>query len=224
MRAYLIIPFLGLLGLLAACEQPLEKHSELRWATVDKNQLQRSMTDIIHQLNPYPEEIYFDRSTVSNQLKALRRDHKMVKNECIVMPPEIDPKEASILSEREVATMLRNRRIPVLNGECLSEKDLIARLAAIDGEIKALETLTGKRQVFDKNISRMATEATTEAVKNYARGRYDLIVNTRAKDILFNSDKVVLDVTQAIVENYREAHIPLNDPSAQEAAQETAQP
>ena len=91
---------------------------------------------------------------------------------------------------------------------------IVQRLAAIEGEIKELETLTNKRRSFDKHISNLAKDAISEAVRNFAHGRYDLIVNTRAKEILFNSNKGVLDVTQAIVEHYRESHMPSTIPSA----------
>jgi hypothetical protein len=211
MRAYLIIP---LLVLFAGCDQVIEKHSELRWATVDKGQLQRSMTSIIHQMNPYPEEIYFDTSTVASQLKTLRRNHKMINNECKIAPAEIDLKTAKAMSDRDLRLMLQKRVIPVLDEECLNNRDITQRLAVIEGEIKGLETLTNKRRSFDKHISNLAKEAIMEAVRNFAHGRYDLIVNTRAKEILFNNDKGVLDVTQAIVEHYRESHMPSTTPSA----------
>ena len=118
------------------------------------------------------------------------------------------------MSDRDLRLMLQKRVIPVLDEECLNNRDIIQRLAAIEGDIKGLETLTNKRRSFDKNISKIAKDATLEAVRNFANGRYHLIVNTRAKDILFNSDKGVLDVTQAIVEHYRESHMPSTTPSA----------
>ncbi|GFM90533.1 MULTISPECIES: hypothetical protein [Pseudomonas] len=74
--------------------------------------------------------------------------------------------------------------------------DLRVRLAG-------MEAVEEKRRQFDMNIRKKIEQAADDAIENYARSqKYERVVGSDSS-IVYNEKKVVLDITEAVIESIK---------------------
>jgi hypothetical protein len=169
--------------------------NKLKWATVDQPQVKQALSRLILNDTPYPEDIYYDKNVMSNKLKALKDGKRQEEMKC-ALPND---KDTSIDYSR---SRYFNKREEMLDLNCLKQKEISESINTFNEQISGQQELINKRNSFDKKIAGMADIASIKAIKDYSKGKFDLILNARRSDVIYNKGGVTLDVTGSVIEFY----------------------
>lgn len=169
--------------------------SKLKWATVDQSQIKQTLSRLILQDNPYPEDIYYDKNVMSNKLKALKRGRRQEEMKCILPSNESKPTGYS-------ASRYFNKQKELLDPSCLKQKEISEFISSFNKQIIVQQGLIDRRNSFDKKIADMANTASIKAIEEYSKDKFDLILNARRNNVIYNRGGVTLDVTGSVIEHY----------------------
>jgi hypothetical protein len=170
---------------------------KLKWATVDQHQIKEKLSRLILQDNPYPEDIYYDKSMMSNRLKALKNIKRQEEIKCLFPDSSNTDKTTGYSSSNYF-----NIGKQLLDPNCLSQKEISELLSSLNKQISEQQELIDRRASFDRKIEDMANVASIKAIENYSKDKFDLILDTRRNTIIYNRGGVSLDVTGSVIEYY----------------------
>lgn len=184
-------------SILSSCTpQNNEGHSNLleslNWATADRRAIKDAISQILLQKTPYPDDIYFDSNALYNELRSLKQKLKRAENSC---GDQSNSKNSfSIRDGSELKT----------NPRCKSISLNTKLIESLNIQIENQNDIIAKRKVFDMHINDQANTEVSFAIKSYARNRYRLVLESKSRNILYNQEGVFIDITDAVIENYRE--------------------
>ncbi|GFM85612.1 hypothetical protein PSCICO_10110 [Pseudomonas cichorii] len=195
---------------LSACRFEFGSQPPLPWAQVKKSVIVSALSERIRQANPYPSELgdplqqRTDQEQLRRQISDLRQS---ALSRCIASQT---PAGTSKPSTGAIQGLSSYEQIMIANGSSPTAAQRCSRVAEGDQlvsdlrvRLAGMEAVEEKRRQFDINIRKKIEQAADDAIENYARSqKYELVVGSDSS-IVFNEKKVVLDITEAVIESIK---------------------
>jgi len=211
---------------LTGCDFDMPQLRTFKWAVVDKNKIQASVFEEFKKSNPYPPEINQDADENSRERSFTREQASDLENtaklKCrAAMLKDSSTKQPNIRSslgmnapialapsiDWEYEQKLKNS--PVYQ-ECLNNIKQDPLIADLKDKSRKIEEIFEARRKHDIEVRKIADKAIEVAVTQYAeKNKLDLIVTNQFynndNNVLYNKNKVILDVTPDVVKNLKDS-------------------
>ncbi|MBX8601084.1 hypothetical protein K5D40_02380 [Pseudomonas cichorii] len=196
---------------LSACRFEFGSQPPLPWAQVKKPVIASALSERVRQANPSPSELgdplqqRNDRDQLREQINALRQSalSRCVASQAPAGTPKPPSGSTQGLSsyEQVMAERIGNASTSAQRCSRIVEADqLISDLRVRLSDMEAIEE---KRRQFEITIRKKIEQAADDAIETYARSqKYELVVSSDS-NIVFNEKKVVLDITEAVIESVK---------------------
>lgn len=201
----------SLVLVLSGCDQ-LPWNGQPDWALINKPKIQAAISDELRQRNPYPAELEAD---YKSQQQAYERTNQQISELKRASMQRCMSLRSGETTQREPAP--RESASPLIaysmgaaqaNGavhDCIQgiEKDQLI----IDLKSKAQEfnQLQQRRREHDIQVQKIMDDTIVSAIQHYAQANGFRLIISNESSIAYNQHQQVLDVSNAIIEQIRQA-------------------
>lgn len=164
--------------------------SNFSWATADFRKIENKVYKIVERNNPYPDtnvdkrEVQAERSQISRRINSIKN-------------------EICSLSKTKKNTGRYNQ-------DCYSKSENDPRVIALQKEKQKVEKLSRKIYAHSDKIRAFAKEKTSDIIKRYGEGKFDVVVRQGRDNVVFNKRGVALDITDALMQQIDETKLIMN--------------
>ncbi|NOS73987.1 MAG: hypothetical protein HOP36_05510 [Methyloglobulus sp.] len=200
--------------------------NQMKWAVVDKNKIDNALNEYIKKKNPVPaelgneEESYRERSKIQSHISELESN---ATQKCVSVNTTSDKKVQGETDTIHTAPSMKGSGGFNINGHylplsaisnfpkvtnqenyhnCLSEISKDPLISDLQLQLNKLQKSTTERHRYDTEIRKKAAEYTHTILAKYAEANhFELMVsnNYGGENILYNADKVSLNVTDDVL-------------------------
>lgn len=188
-------------GTATALTQNNSHNSLLKWAVINRSKVISTINENFKKNNPYPKEIdqdfeqtNSDRYLLVQQVSELERT---AKQKCV----SDTANNAANQQSKAMADMSAYGygNTPAFR-ECLLNIQKDPLTANLKEKLKKIENLYAQRREYEKQLRKKTDELIALAIPKYAeQNGYQLIIN-QSNDLVYNHDKLVLDVTDDVID------------------------
>lgn len=178
------------------------RNNSLKWAVINKSKVQATTHETLKKANPYPKEIDQDLEKASRERSLLQQQvyelDRTAQQKCITEAAKSATDQQPKLTNEMTAYGYRNA--PAFR-ECLlnAQKDQLT--ADLKVKLKKFDELYTQRREHEEGLRKKAEEAIALAIPKYAeQNGYQLIISNQSNDLVYNHDKLVLDVTDDVID------------------------
>ena len=212
--------------LLVSCKYEANPKSQFKWAVVDKNKISNALADLFKKQNPYPPELADYESIASeerktqNQIRQLKKEaeEKCMKDQKNLKKTEHSKNESLSGAEGQLEPyrMHELRAIGLSSAflkagivdqqkfaDCISVIENDPLIADLKKNLDKIDEIQKTKSHFDSDIRKKTDEYIKNMIARYGEtNNFQVIVSTNygSDSILYNADKVTLNVTDDIVD------------------------
>ncbi len=212
-----------ILFLTTSCyEQGVESY-HFDWAIVDTRLIEEQLLIIAKKQNPYPKEISMDvnllradSNQISKQLNSLRRT---AQNMCSSKEMSIEqsknhelklPVSKEILSRTTISPSMgaSDSFIGTISmNECINNINSDPLISDLKANLDKLKNISKLQSKHDSTVRKTARTYSLIMISEYSRGKFEIVIKSDRKNILYNNSGLSIDITEAIINEMK-----LNEP------------
>ncbi len=196
------------------CQSSLAESRTFKWVVVNKNTIFSTLTEHFKKSHPYPkklrgdmEDFQYQKRLATRQVSKLKRNarkkcdaftQKNTIKEGVTPQAKANVPATTIYAGTETVT-LPSRNVNKYR-DCMSEIDSDQLIVDLNKKVRKFDRLFKLRRQHDQDIRKKVEKATRKVIATYAnKNGYSLVIS-RNTGILYNKDKAVLDVTDAVLD------------------------
>ena len=182
---------------------------QFNWAVVDKKDIENEVFKRATIKNPYPEEISADQTILTKERKEVSRQinniRSRLKRACAVKQngeKKVPSKRSGSPSSGEplepaVYRLGRNNKF--YDDDCIRKIESDPLLDDLESKKEKLDGIYAKQQSHYKTVRKFSKRYSQELIDDYAKSKFELVLDDNGKDILYNTSGLVLNITDALI-------------------------
>jgi hypothetical protein len=222
-----------LIACISGCDFQLIQNHKFKWAVIEKNKIETVMFENFKKNNPYPSELgneHEPREQIRDIQDQISKLDKELFEKCANSngadkkqsqsknndTDKIVPQHETIQIKDVTGRIMTMRNWPGSSYNkaaeaCTNQVRNDPRMLDLSEKLAKLNNLAISRRDFDNDTRKKVKEFVDKAIVEYAKNNnFQLIINRYSDNIAYNSDKVVLEVTDDVIAHLSKTNLTIS--------------